>query len=74
MGTQKRNFTTLDVLSGKAYFLCQCGQSANMPHCDGSHRGSSVEPERYVATRDTTIVLCGCSERKITVCECAQKE
>ena len=28
MSIENKKFTKLDVVSGKSYFLCQCGQSA----------------------------------------------
>ena len=28
----------VDVVAGKAYFWCACGQSKNQPFCDGSHK------------------------------------
>ena len=29
---------------GEKYFFCACGRSANQPFCDGSHRGTGLEP------------------------------
>ena len=49
MNVQNKKFTKLDVVSGKAYFLCQCGQSAKYPLCDGSHKNTSFGPEKYVS-------------------------
>ena len=64
-------FTKLDVVSGKSYFICQCGQSAKYPLCDGSHKETVFNPEKYVATASTSINVCGCEEYKTTICSCS---
>jgi CDGSH-type Zn-finger protein/mannose-6-phosphate isomerase-like protein (cupin superfamily) len=46
--------------SGRSYFWCACGRSANQPFCDGSHKGTSFEPRKFVATADEEVLLCGC--------------
>ena len=71
MSTEKKKFTKLDVVNGKSYFLCQCGQSNKYPLCDGSHKNTSFSPERYVASADTSVSICGCNNLKTVVCDCA---
>ncbi len=71
MSFETKKFTQLDVVSGKSYFLCQCGHSATFPLCDGSHKNTSFGPEKYVATSDTSINVCGCDENKTVICDCA---
>jgi len=71
MGNEEKKFTKLSVVSGKSYFICQCGQSAKYPLCDGSHRNTSFSPEKYVASADTSVSVCGCKELKTVVCDCA---
>jgi CDGSH iron-sulfur domain-containing protein 3 len=44
----------------KAYFWCTCGRSAKQPFCDGSHKGTSFNPQRFVAENTATFNLCGC--------------
>ena len=46
--------------AGKAYFWCACGRSKKQPFCDGAHKGSSLEPMRFVADKSGTFNLCGC--------------
>lgn len=48
------------VEAGKEYYWCACGRSANQPFCDGSHKGSGIEPVRFVADESKTVWLCGC--------------
>jgi CDGSH-type Zn-finger protein len=50
----------VELVEGKAYFWCTCGRSAKQPFCDGSHKLTSLEPLRFVATASGTVNLCGC--------------
>ncbi len=52
------------VEAGKTYWWCSCGQSANQPFCDGSHKGSEFAPKPYTADKDGTAWLCGCKYTK----------
>ncbi|MGI9332110.1 MAG: CDGSH iron-sulfur domain-containing protein [Gammaproteobacteria bacterium] len=46
---------------GRAYVWCACGLSASQPFCDGSHRGTGIEPVRYRCGGEAEEVLfCGC--------------
>ena len=38
----------------KAVWICACGLSQNLPHCDGSHTGCSRETPGMVAVYDET--------------------
>lgn len=46
--------------AGKAYFWCTCGKSAKQPFCDGAHKGTGLQPTRFVAESTGTVNLCGC--------------
>ena len=71
MSTEEKRFTKLDVVSGRSYFICQCGQSAKYPLCDGSHKNTSFSPEKFVASANTSVTVCGCNDLKTVVCDCA---
>ena len=71
MSSNEKKFTKLDVVSGKSYFICQCGQSAKYPLCDGSHKNTSFSPEKFVASANTSVSVCGCNALKTVVCDCA---
>ncbi len=48
------------VEAGKTYFWCACGMSKKQPFCDGSHKGSGMEPMQYTAAAADTVWFCGC--------------
>lgn len=50
----------VEVEAGKSYFWCACGQSANQPFCDGSHKGSEFSPVKYTAETAKKVFFCGC--------------
>jgi CDGSH-type Zn-finger protein len=50
----------VEVEAGKRYFWCACGQSANQPFCDGSHRGTDFTPLAFSPEADGTVYLCMC--------------
>lgn len=50
----------LELEEGKEYWWCACGRSAKQPFCDGSHKGTGIEPLRFVADKSGKRGLCGC--------------
>ena len=54
----------VEVTAGEKYMWCACGQSANQPFCDGSHKGSGITPMRYTAEKDGKLFFCGCKHSK----------
>ena len=50
------------VEEGKPYFWCSCGQSTKQPFCDGSHKGTSFLPIKFVANESKEIYFCGCKQ------------
>ena len=49
-----------DVIEGKSYYWCSCGQSAKQPFCDGSHKGTTFNPVAFKATESKKMYFCGC--------------
>lgn len=54
----------VEVIAGKPYFWCACGQSKNQPFCDGSHKGGSFNPVKFTAEETKKVWLCGCKQTK----------
>ena len=50
----------VEVEAGKTYFWCACGQSANQPFCDGSHKETGISPHKFTAEDSKKVFLCGC--------------
>ena len=50
----------VEVEEGKTYFWCTCGESANQPFCDGSHKVTSFTPMKYTADESKKVFFCGC--------------
>lgn len=50
----------VEVVSGKSYWWCSCGQSSTQPFCDGSHKGSEFTPVKYEADESKKVFFCGC--------------
>lgn len=49
------------------YRWCACGRSRRQPFCDGSHRGTGIEPVTFsVRPRGAveTVWLCGCKHSR----------
>lgn len=59
-----RSPTPVRLEPGKSYFWCSCGQSANQPFCDGSHKGSAFVPLKYEVDEGKTVFLCNCKHTK----------
>ena len=58
------------VQEGKSYWWCACGLSKEQPLCDGSHKGTGIEPSKYSAEKSGTVYFCGCKNTKdVPVCD-----
>ncbi len=49
-----------ELVQGKRYAWCRCGRSKTQPLCDGSHKGTGIDPLVFTAESSGTAYLCGC--------------
>lgn len=52
----------IELVAGKNYAWCSCGESANQPFCDGSHKGTPFTPKVFKAEENKTAYLCQCKQ------------
>jgi CDGSH-type Zn-finger protein len=65
----------IDVQANKTYMWCSCGLSDNQPFCDGSHKGTSFVPVKYVADEDKKVGFCSCKKTKTSpFCDGSHRE
>ncbi len=50
----------VELRAGVEYAWCACGRSRSQPFCDGSHRGTGVEPLSLRVEKDDRYFLCQC--------------
>lgn len=53
---------TVKLKAGEEYHFCACGRSSDQPFCDGSHRGTGIEPKAFVPGEDGEAALCQCKQ------------
>ncbi len=56
-------FQAVDLKPG-TYHWCACGHSKNQPFCDGSHKGSTIQPVAFEVKQESRIKLCLCKHTK----------
>ena len=49
----------LEVEAGM-HFWCSCGRSSSQPYCDGSHKGTGLQPVRFEVKEKTMVWWCQC--------------
>jgi CDGSH-type Zn-finger protein len=63
----------LEVEAG-TYWWCSCGRSTHQPFCDGSHKGTGLQPVKYEVAEKTTVWWCQCKHSaKPPLCDGSHK-
>ncbi|MEE4248097.1 MAG: CDGSH iron-sulfur domain-containing protein, partial [Kangiellaceae bacterium] len=52
----------VEVKQGVKYYWCACSKTSTPPFCDGSHKGTNIEPVLYEPTRDKIVFFCHCKQ------------
>lgn len=51
----------LEVEPG-TYFWCACGRTSHAPFCDGSHKGTGLQPMKVEVTEAKKLWWCQCKK------------
>ncbi|WP_338288484.1 CDGSH iron-sulfur domain-containing protein [Luteolibacter sp. LG18] len=51
----------LEVEAG-VHWWCACGRSSFPPFCDGSHKGTGMQPVKFEVGQRTTVRWCKCPQ------------
>jgi len=50
------------TLEPGTYYRCTCGQSENLPFCDGHHQDGKSVPLKFDITEKSKVYLCSCGK------------
>lgn len=53
----------LELESG-SHFWCACGRTSHSPFCDGSHKGTGIQPRKFEVMEKSHLNLCQCKATK----------
>lgn len=54
----------VDLVAGRTYYWCACGRSKKQPFCDGSHKGTGIEPLAFSPEESGDALLCACKQTR----------
>lgn len=54
----------MNLETGKKYYYCTCGNSADSVLCDGSHKGTDFVPFEFSVEESKAYHLCSCKKSK----------
>jgi len=53
----------INVENNDEIYICQCGKTANVPLCDGSHKQTDgIRPLVHLAKQGDQLYVCGCGK------------
>lgn len=52
------------TLQPGTYWWCACGRSKTQPFCDGSHKGTGLDPVKMELGEAKQVYLCGCKHSR----------
>ena len=50
----------VEAAKGAKVAFCACGQSQDLPFCDGSHKGTGKTPHVVTLEKDGNVAICSC--------------
>ncbi|MBI3881210.1 MAG: CDGSH iron-sulfur domain-containing protein [Verrucomicrobia bacterium] len=51
-------------MAAGTYWWCACGRSKTQPFCDGSHKGTGIQPKQVDLSMARGVAWCGCKHSK----------
>jgi len=61
----QNNPECIELVPGKKYFWCSCGESEKQPFCDGKHKAANqFKPLAFEVEQQNEYWLCACKKSK----------